>query len=257
MHVVLGSTNNKYIKKAKKKRKVEKEAEISSWGLALFPRDPPAGNTASSIFADGVPADPFLDYGIELCAANSHTKNTRLQQAFKESKGEKLVAEKMHVACQSQVCTQICHADENTTLQARLNCRDFGDGEESFLEFATGEELGNPRRYPNWPIPSCHYYLQKRCQTQWKRTPQAPNQRGLCQEHIALLGFYDAMPCGKRNGRPSDESQGGQPYPTAHEDKIETWIPRAQRTFYTWAGEEKCHGAWLWLRIIQPWPRSR
>ncbi|KDB22425.1 hypothetical protein H109_05684, partial [Trichophyton interdigitale MR816] len=28
-----------------------------------------------------------------------------------------------------------------------------GDGEESFLEFATGEELGNPRRYPNWPIP--------------------------------------------------------------------------------------------------------
>lgn len=71
-----------------------------------------------------MPADPFLDYGIELCAANSHTKNTRLQQAFKESKGEKLVAEKMHVACQSQVCTQICHADENTTLQARLNCRD-------------------------------------------------------------------------------------------------------------------------------------
>ncbi|EZF69632.1 hypothetical protein H105_08067 [Trichophyton soudanense CBS 452.61] len=100
------------IRKTKKKRKAKKEAEISSWGLALFPQDPPAGLAKIGEM-----------YGV--CASSEIYSNA---------------------AC------------------SMVSAGSSGDGEESFLEFATGEELGNPRRYPNWSIPVVITICKKRCQ---------------------------------------------------------------------------------------------
>ncbi|EZG12543.1 hypothetical protein H107_08207, partial [Trichophyton rubrum CBS 202.88] len=131
----------------KKKRKAKKEAEISSWGLALFPQDPPAGNTASSTPRYSLTEGPLIlswTLAFELHTANGHTKSLAK------------IGEMYGVCASSEIYSN--------AACSMVSAGSSGDGEESFLEFATGEELGNPRRYPNWSIPVVITICKKRCQ---------------------------------------------------------------------------------------------